>query len=57
MTLLDELAAVGLVVTGVVRLRRANIKTPFYEVTVRGPGGDDHVCLVDLAGQVFRFRR
>ena len=44
-------------VAGVVRLRRANTKTPFYEVTVRGPGGDDHICLVDLDGQVFKFRR
>ncbi|MDA0185785.1 hypothetical protein OJ997_36110 [Solirubrobacter phytolaccae] len=48
---------VGLAVVGVVRRRRANIKTPFYEVTVRGAGGDDHVCLVDLDGHVFKFRQ
>ena len=35
----------------------ANPKTAFYGLTVRGAGGDDHVCLVDLDGQVFRFRR
>jgi hypothetical protein len=35
---------VELVVAGVVRLRRSNVKTPFYEVTVRGPGGDVNVC-------------
>jgi hypothetical protein len=46
---------VGLTVASVVR--RANTKTPFYEVTVRGAGGDDHVCPVDLDGHVFKFRR
>jgi hypothetical protein len=46
-----------LTVAGVVLLRRANTKTPFYEVTVRGAGGDEHICLVDLDGQVFKFRR
>jgi len=48
---------VDLTVVGVQRLRRANTKTPFYEVTVRGAGGDDHVCLVDLDGHVFKFWR
>jgi hypothetical protein len=50
----DELG-VELTVVGVLRRRRANTKTPFYEVTVRGAGGDDHVCFVDLDGHVFRF--
>lgn len=48
---------IELIVVGVVRRRRANSKTPFYEVTVRGAGGDDHVCLVDLDGYVFRFQQ
>jgi hypothetical protein len=33
------------------------MKTAFYEVTVRGAGGDVRVCLVDLDGRVFKFRR
>ena len=48
---------VDLTVVGVQRLRRANTKTPFYEVTVRGVGGDDHVCLLELDGRVFKFWR
>lgn len=46
---------VDLTVVGVVRLRRANSKSLFYEVTLRGAGGDSHVCFVDLDGHVFRF--
>lgn len=44
-------------VVAVQRRRRANTKTPFYEVTIRGAGGDDHVCLVDLDGHTFEFWR